>query len=51
MQVFGDAALATYYSRGTYGPDAKSAYLKETDVLVKRDGAWKVVHIHISGMG
>jgi len=24
------------------------AYLKETNVLVKREGGWKVVHIHVS---
>jgi uncharacterized protein (TIGR02246 family) len=50
VQVFGDAAVVTYYSRGAYGPegDAKTAYLKETDVLVKRDGRWKIVHIHVS---
>lgn len=50
VQVFGDTAVVTYYSRGAYGPegDAKTAYLKETDVLVKKNGAWKIVHIHVS---
>jgi hypothetical protein len=42
--------VATYYSRGSYGPADKAvtAYLKETDVLVKRDGRWTIVHIHVS---
>ncbi|HEY0512831.1 MAG TPA: nuclear transport factor 2 family protein [Thermoanaerobaculia bacterium] len=50
VRVFGDTAVVTYYSRGAYGPeaDAKTAYLKETDVLAKRNGAWKIVHIHVS---
>lgn len=48
VRVFGDTAVVTYFSRGTYGPEAKTAYLKETDVLVKRDGDWKIVHIHVS---
>ena len=50
VQVFGDTAVVTYYSRGAYGPegDAKTVYLKETDVLVKKNGKWKIVHIHVS---
>lgn len=50
VQVFGDTAVVTYYSRGAYGPEgeAKTAYLKETDVLVKKGGKWKIVHIHVS---
>lgn len=50
VRVFGDTAVVTYYSRGAYGPesDAKTGYLKETDVLVKRNGTWKIVHIHVS---
>lgn len=48
VRVYGDVAVVTYFSRGAYGPDAKTAYLKETDVLVRRDGAWKIVHIHVS---
>jgi ketosteroid isomerase-like protein len=51
IQVFGDVALVTYYSRGSYGPEgkARTLYLKETDVLVKKNGRWKFVHIHVSG--
>ena len=48
VQVYGEVAVVTYHSRGSYGPEAKVAYLKETDVLVRREGAWKIVHIHVS---
>src|SRR5262245_37252775 len=52
IEVYGEAAVVSYFSRGRYGPpgQAKLAYYKETDVLVKRDGAWKIVHIHVSGV-
>jgi hypothetical protein len=51
VQVFGEAALVTYYSRGSYGPEgkARTLYLKETDILVRKGGRWKIVHIHVSG--
>jgi ketosteroid isomerase-like protein len=50
VRVFGDVAVVTYYSRGSYGPEGKGRmlYLKETDVLARREGAWKIVHIHVS---
>jgi len=50
VQRYGDAAIVTYYSRGSYGPEGKeqTLYFKETDVLVKRPSGWKVVHIHVS---
>jgi ketosteroid isomerase-like protein len=50
VRVLGDAAVVTYYSRGSYGSEGKSrtTYLKETDVLAKRNGQWKIVHIHVS---
>ena len=50
IQCFGDIAVVTYYSRGSYGPQgaARILYLKETDVLVRRETGWKVVHIHVS---
>jgi ketosteroid isomerase-like protein len=53
IRVFGDVALVTYYSRGSYGPEggARTLYLKETDVLVKRPEGWKLVHIHVSSAG
>ena len=50
VEIYGDAAVVTYFSRGRYGPagQAKLAYYKETDVLVRREGAWKIAHIHVS---
>ena len=50
IQRFGDLAVVTYYSRGDYGPEKQdhTLYYKETDVLVKRGGRWKLVHIHVS---
>jgi ketosteroid isomerase-like protein len=50
VRVFGDTAVVTYYSRGAYGQEGntKTAYLKETDILVKKNGKWKIVHIHVS---
>jgi ketosteroid isomerase-like protein len=48
VQVFGDVAVVTYFSRGAYGPEAKTAYLKETDVLVKRPSGWRIAHVHVS---
>lgn len=50
VRIYGDVALVTYYSRGNYGADpaGKTLYLKETDVLVRRELGWKVVHIHVS---
>lgn len=50
VRVYGEVAVVTYHSRGRYGPEGRSrvAYLKETDVLVKRAGAWKIAHIHVS---
>ena len=50
VQLYDDTAIVTYYTRGTYGPEGKekTIYLKETDVLVKVESEWKVVHIHVS---
>ena len=50
VQRYADVAIVTYFSRGSYGPEGeeRAAYLKETNVLVKREGGWKVVHIHVS---
>jgi hypothetical protein len=33
-------AIVTYFARGSYGPEGeeRAAYLKETNVLVKREG-------------
>lgn len=50
IQVFGNTALVTYHNRGAYGPEGQEqlAYLKETNVLVKENGKWKIIHIHVS---
>jgi ketosteroid isomerase-like protein len=52
VRVYGDTAVVTYFSRGRYGPvsQAKLAYYKETDVLVRRAGAWQIVHVHVSAV-
>jgi len=53
VQELGDTAVVSYYSRGSYGKgeNAKTLYLKETDVLVRRRDGWKIVHIHVSTAG
>ena len=51
VRVYGDTAFATYFSRGYYGEASAGgtmAYLKETDVLRRIDGQWKIVHVHVS---
>lgn len=48
VQLLGDVAVVTYYSRGSYGQNETVAYYKETDILVKRDRGWKIIHIHVS---
>lgn len=50
VHVLGDSAVATYFNRGYYGPPeaGKMVYLKETNVLVRRGTAWKIIHIHVS---
>lgn len=50
VRVFGDGAVATYFNRGYYGAEdaGKMVYLKETNVLVRRQNKWKIVHIHVS---
>ena len=48
VTVHGDVAVATYFSRGSYGPENRTAYYKETDVLIKKGGTWKIIHIHVS---
>ena len=44
------SALVTYHTRGLYGSEGQEqiAYLKETDVLIKEENQWKIVHIHVS---
>src|SRR5215467_2355266 len=50
VRVSGDMALVTYFSRGSYGSEGagKVLYFKETDVLIRRPGGWKIIHIHVS---
>ena len=50
VQRYGDVAVVTYHSRGSYGPQGgeKTLYLKETDVLVKKPSGWRIIHIHVS---
>lgn len=50
IQVSGNMALVTYYSRGSYGGEGarQTLYLKETDVLIRRQDEWKILHIHVS---
>ena len=50
VQIIGNTAIVTYHNRGTYGDGDKeqTISLKETDVLVKQEGKWKVIHIHVS---
>jgi ketosteroid isomerase-like protein len=50
VQLLGNTAVVTYYSRGSYGPEGqqKICYYKETDVLARKADGWKIVHIHVS---
>jgi ketosteroid isomerase-like protein len=49
IQIFGNTAIVSYYTRGVYGElKLEMTYLKETDVLVKESGKWKIIHIHVS---
>lgn len=44
------SALVTYHTRGVYGPEGQeqTVYLKETNVLIKENDQWKIIHIHVS---
>lgn len=50
IQIFGNTAIVTYHNRGAYGPDGSEQiyYLKETNVLIKENEKWKIIHIHTS---
>jgi ketosteroid isomerase-like protein len=49
IRIVGDVAIVTYYSRGSYGESQpKTAYHRETDILLWRDEQWKIAHIHVS---
>lgn len=50
ITVIGNVALVTYHTRGCYGPPGaeRTVDMKETNVLVKENDAWKVLHVHLS---
>ena len=50
VQLYGETAVVTFFARGSFGPEgqAQTVYWKITDVLVKKNKQWKVVHIHVS---
>ncbi|HMB64059.1 MAG TPA: nuclear transport factor 2 family protein [Eudoraea sp.] len=50
VQVVGNLAFVTYHNRGVYGNEGQDTmvYLKETDILIKVNNQWKVIHIHVS---
>lgn len=50
VQLCGEAAVVTYFWRGSLGRGeaATLGNFKETDVFAKRDGEWKLVHVHLS---
>lgn len=51
VQILSESsAIVTYHNRGVYGSEGEEqvAYLKETNVLVKENGRWKIIHIHVS---
>ena len=48
IRVYGETAVATYHTRGGYGLEPKTVFVKETNVLVKQGNDWKIVHIHVS---
>lgn len=51
VQLFGECAVVTYHVRAIVESKdgGNTLFMKETDVLVKKSGNWKVVHVHISG--
>ena len=50
VQLYGDAAIVTYHflETGGEGPRAYSYEGKQTDVFVKKQGKWVLVHFHSS---
>ena len=44
LKMFDDAALATFHLKGG------STLSRRTFVLARRDGAWKIVHLHASNV-
>lgn len=48
VRVLGDVAVATFHCRGFFKTRPHPVYLKLTNVLVRKDGRWKIAHIHVS---
>ena len=51
VHIFDNAAFVTGYFTGTYTPahgEAEPLNVRATTVWIKRDGEWKVVHLHQS---
>lgn len=51
VQLFSECAVVTYHVRAIVESKESSntLFMKQTDVLIKKSGTWKVVHVHISG--
>ncbi len=43
-------ALVTYHNRGAYGAEENEniLYFKESNLLIKENEQWKIIHIHVS---
>jgi ketosteroid isomerase-like protein len=49
IQIFGEVAVVTYYSRGSYGRKAPPGpFTSKRRMCWRRETGWKVVHIHVS---
>lgn len=46
VKVFGDTAIATQHARISIGGVTQS--VRQTQVLRKADGGWKIIHLHVS---
>jgi ketosteroid isomerase-like protein len=52
IQIYGETAIVSFFVRGSFGPaeHRKTIYWRISDVLAKRGGRWRVVHIHASAI-
>ncbi len=54
VSLHGDTALAVFYwdfhAEFADGGDRADTHGRETQVYVRRDGAWRLLHVHYSGM-
>lgn len=50
IRVSGNMAWVTYHNRGVYGTagEEQMIYLKETNILLRENDSWKIIHIHVS---